>query len=99
MLLIEYNKEIESIKNKISKLNQTKNRLMIQISDLKPKGADRTLLLSSDKNLINDLEEIKAKNRELEDKIQVAKTEINHKTNQFDNVKKQIDKDFENHVI
>ena len=55
-------------------------------------------LFKSDRYVLEDLEEIKTKNKEIEVKLETIKLNIEHKAQQFETVKQQIDKDFEVHV-
>ena len=95
ILLIDYNHTINGLEKSIKQLNQHKKEVLTRIDRL-DSGNDATKQVSSkDAYLSRDLEEIRAKNKELEDKLEAAKANLERKDQQFKDVKAQIDSDFE----
>lgn len=98
ILLLDYNKHIDVIQKNLKSLLLKKQELLTKINLL---SFDNICddLDSEDNKLNNNLEEIKSKNSELQEKLNKLKTDVHFKNEQFNNVKRQIDKDFEAHVI
>ena len=97
LLIIDHNKKADAVYKSIKKLEAKKNELLFKINSPAERllGAD---VYDDTKSLYANLEEIRAKNAEMEQKTRSLKYELGKKNAKFAEVKQQIDADFSHHV-